>query len=74
MIEGGENLSMLFDRGLDYIHNSFNTSEGVVNRQQLSPYIHWHFNINDFYWKKNPIRMSIVEKFILNRGFSTSSF
>ena len=34
MIEGGENLSMLFDRGLDYIHNSFNTSEGVVNRQQ----------------------------------------
>ena len=32
MIEGGEDLSRLFDKGLDYIQNSFNTAEGVVNR------------------------------------------
>ena len=33
MIEGGEDLSKVFDKGLDYIQNSFNTSEGVINRQ-----------------------------------------
>ena len=33
-IEGGEDLSRAFDKGLDYIQNSFNTSEGVINRNQ----------------------------------------
>ena len=33
MIEGGEDLTRQFNRGIDYIQNSFNTSEGVLNRQ-----------------------------------------
>ena len=32
MIEGGEDLTRQFNRGIDYIQNSFNTSEGVINR------------------------------------------
>ena len=32
MIEGGEDLTKQFNRGIDYIQNSFNTSEGVINR------------------------------------------